>query len=150
MTANERGFEFLPVFQNEIVNDPGPDQGPFSSWSVRGQEPQRSPPARQRTVEFTGLDPNLVKDMSPRRLDYNARPGRWQRTIDMMVESKVPGKAAKGDRIFFGTTEAVHQAARLIPSRRGNHTGTTIAGAIAMPRIAVIGSNGDVTWIASG
>jgi NitT/TauT family transport system substrate-binding protein len=31
MTANERGFEFLAVFQNEIVNDRGPDSGSVQS-----------------------------------------------------------------------------------------------------------------------
>jgi NitT/TauT family transport system substrate-binding protein len=31
MTANERGFEFLAVFQNEIVNDHGPDSGSVQS-----------------------------------------------------------------------------------------------------------------------
>src|SRR5262249_39707492 len=31
MTANERGFEFLAVFQNEIVNEQGPDSGSVQS-----------------------------------------------------------------------------------------------------------------------
>jgi len=31
MTANERGFEFLAVFQNEIVKDHGPDSGSVQS-----------------------------------------------------------------------------------------------------------------------
>lgn len=31
MTANERGFDFLAVFQNEIVNEKGPDSGSVQS-----------------------------------------------------------------------------------------------------------------------
>ena len=31
MTANERGFEFLAIFQNEIVYDKGPDSGSVQS-----------------------------------------------------------------------------------------------------------------------
>lgn len=222
MTANERGFEFLAVFQNEIVNDQGPDSGSVQSLAASdfktlkdlvgkrvataqfsgqatiaaqfamrkaGIDPSKvqlievpyprhpdvlrtrqvdaiittepfttmlltsgvgrvlswhyaeampggplgvwwakksyidknpdivarfnksikesidymnadAPRARQRTVEFTGLDPNLVKDMPPLRLDYNVRPDKWQRSIDMMIESKVLEKPHKASEYF--------------------------------------------------
>jgi NitT/TauT family transport system substrate-binding protein len=45
--------------------------------------------ARQRTVEFTGLDPALVKEMPLLRFNYEVRPEKWQQSIDMMVEAKV-------------------------------------------------------------
>jgi NitT/TauT family transport system substrate-binding protein len=222
MTANERGFEFLAVFQNEIVNDQGPDSGsvqsladsdiksikdlvgkrvataqingqqtiaaqfamrkagidpakvqlievpyprhqdvlrtrqvdavittePFTtmllssgtgrvlSWHYAEAMPgaplgvwwakksyieknpdivsrfNRSikesidymnadaPRARQRTVEFTGLDPKLVQEMPPLRLDYNVRTVKWQQSIDMMIESKVIEKPHKATEYF--------------------------------------------------
>jgi NitT/TauT family transport system substrate-binding protein len=222
MTANERGFEFLAVFQNEIVNDQGPDSGSVQSLAdsdikslkdlvgkrvataqisgqatIAGQFAMRkagvdtskvqlieipyprhpdvlksrqvdaiittepfttmllssnvgrllswhyaeampggplgvwfakkpyieknpdivarfnrsikesidymnadAPRARQRTVEFTGLDPNLVKDMPPLRLDYNVRTAKWQHSIDMMIESKVLEKPHKAAEYF--------------------------------------------------
>jgi NitT/TauT family transport system substrate-binding protein len=45
--------------------------------------------ARQRTVEFTGLDPALVKEMPLLRFNYDVRPEKWQQSIDMMIEAKV-------------------------------------------------------------
>jgi NitT/TauT family transport system substrate-binding protein len=48
-----------------------------------------APRARQKTVEFTGLDPQLVKAMPALRFDYNVRIEKWQQSIDMMVASKV-------------------------------------------------------------
>jgi NitT/TauT family transport system substrate-binding protein len=47
------------------------------------------PRARERIVEFTDLNPKLVKDMPPLRLNYDVRPDKWQHSIDMMVEAKV-------------------------------------------------------------
>jgi NitT/TauT family transport system substrate-binding protein len=56
--------------------------------------------ARQRTVEFTGLDPQLVKDMLALRFDYNVKTAKWQQSIDMMVESKVLEKPHKAAEYF--------------------------------------------------
>ncbi len=56
--------------------------------------------ARRRTVEFTGLDPKLVKDMPPLRFDYAVRPETWQRTIDLMTEAKVLEKPHKAGEYF--------------------------------------------------
>jgi NitT/TauT family transport system substrate-binding protein len=62
-----------------------------------------APRARQRTVEFTGLDPQLVKDMPPLRLDYNVRTSKWQQSVDMMVEAKVLEKPHKASEYFSET-----------------------------------------------
>ncbi len=59
-----------------------------------------APRARQRTVEFTGLDPQLVKDMPPLRLDYNVKTEKWQHAIDMMIEAKVLEKPHKAAEYF--------------------------------------------------
>lgn len=59
-----------------------------------------APRARQRTVEFTGLDPNLVKNMPPLRLDYNVQPDKWQHAIDLMIEAKVLEKPHKAAEYF--------------------------------------------------
>jgi NitT/TauT family transport system substrate-binding protein len=59
-----------------------------------------APRARQRTVEFTGLDPQLVKEMPPLRFDYNVRTAKWQQSIDMMIESKVLEKPHKAAEYF--------------------------------------------------
>jgi NitT/TauT family transport system substrate-binding protein len=55
---------------------------------------------RQRTVEFTGLDPNLVKDMQPLRLNYTVRPDKWQHAIDLMIEAKVLEKPHQASEYF--------------------------------------------------
>jgi NitT/TauT family transport system substrate-binding protein len=59
-----------------------------------------APRARQRTVEFTGLDPQLVKAMQPLRLDYNVHTAKWQQSVDMMVASKVLEKPHKASEYF--------------------------------------------------
>jgi NitT/TauT family transport system substrate-binding protein len=59
-----------------------------------------APRARQRIVEFTGLDPNLVKEMPPLRFDYNVRPDKWQHTIDIMIEAKVLEKQHQASEYF--------------------------------------------------
>jgi hypothetical protein len=56
--------------------------------------------ARQRTVEFTGLDPNLVKDMQPLRLNYTVRPEKWQHAINLMIEAKVLEKPHQASEYF--------------------------------------------------
>jgi hypothetical protein len=56
--------------------------------------------ARQRTVEFTGLDANLVKDMQPLRLNYTVRPDKWQHDIDLMIEAKVLEKPHQASEYF--------------------------------------------------
>ena len=56
--------------------------------------------ARRRTVEFTGLDPELVKDMPPLRLNYNVDPAKWQHAIDLMTDAKVLEKPHKADEYF--------------------------------------------------
>jgi NitT/TauT family transport system substrate-binding protein len=58
------------------------------------------PRARQRTVEFTGLDPQLVNEMPPLRLDYNVRTSKWQESVNMMVEAKVLEKPHKAAEYF--------------------------------------------------
>ncbi len=56
--------------------------------------------ARRRTVEFTGLDPELVKDMPPLRLNYDVDPAKWQHAIDLMIDAKVLEKPHKADEYF--------------------------------------------------
>jgi len=56
--------------------------------------------ARLRTVEFTGLDPKLVREMPPLRFDYVVKPGTWQRTIDLMTEAKVLEKPHQASEYF--------------------------------------------------
>ena len=58
------------------------------------------PRARQRTVEFTGLDPALVQDMPPLRFDYRVRPEKWQVTIDMMAQAKLLEKPHQAEEYF--------------------------------------------------
>jgi NitT/TauT family transport system substrate-binding protein len=58
------------------------------------------PRARQRTVEFTGLDPALVKDMPLLRFDYVVRPDKWQTVIDLMTEAKILEKPHKASEYF--------------------------------------------------
>jgi NitT/TauT family transport system substrate-binding protein len=58
------------------------------------------PRARQRTVEFTGLDPILVKDMPPLRFDYKVRPEKWQTVIDLMTEAKILEKPHQAGEYF--------------------------------------------------
>ena len=43
--------------------------------------------ARAEVVAFTGLAPDLVKDMPMIGWDYKVRTDKWQAVIDMMVES---------------------------------------------------------------
>jgi len=47
-------------------------------------DPQR---ARAEVVAYTGLPPDLVKDMPLIGWDYKVRADKWQAVIDMMVES---------------------------------------------------------------
>jgi NitT/TauT family transport system substrate-binding protein len=47
-------------------------------------DPQR---ARAEVVAYTGLPPDLVKDMPLIGWDYKVRSAKWQAVIDMMVES---------------------------------------------------------------
>jgi NitT/TauT family transport system substrate-binding protein len=56
--------------------------------------------ARQRTVEFTGLDPSFVKDMPPLRLNYTVRPDKWQHAINLMIEAKVLEKPHQASEYF--------------------------------------------------
>jgi NitT/TauT family transport system substrate-binding protein len=56
--------------------------------------------ARQRTVEFTGLDPALVQDMPLLRFDYQVRPEKWQVTIDMMAGAKLLEKPHQAHEYF--------------------------------------------------
>jgi ABC-type nitrate/sulfonate/bicarbonate transport system substrate-binding protein len=56
--------------------------------------------ARQRTVEFTGLDPSLVKEMPLLRFNYDVRPEKWQQSVDMMVEGKVLEKPHQASEYF--------------------------------------------------
>lgn len=56
--------------------------------------------ARDDVTAFTGLAPELVKDMPPPGLDYDVRPAKWQQVIDMMVESKVLQKSRKPEEYF--------------------------------------------------
>ena len=56
--------------------------------------------ARQRTVEFTGLDPALVKEMPLLRFNYDVRPEKWQQSIDMMIEAKVLQKPHTASEYF--------------------------------------------------
>jgi len=58
------------------------------------------PRARQRTVEFTGLDPALVQDMPLLRFDYRVRPEKWQVTIDMMAQAKLLEKPHHAEEYF--------------------------------------------------
>lgn len=43
--------------------------------------------ARAQVVAFTGLDPALVKSMPLIIWDYNVRPDRWKKVIDLMVQT---------------------------------------------------------------
>ena len=59
-----------------------------------------APRARQRTVEFTGLDPQLVKDMLPLRFNYDVRPDKWQHAVNLMIEAKVLEKPHTASEYF--------------------------------------------------
>lgn len=53
--------------------------------------------ARARVVAFTGLDPELVKNMPLITWDYHVQPDRWQKVIELMTKSgelKQPHKVA--------------------------------------------------------
>jgi NitT/TauT family transport system substrate-binding protein len=56
--------------------------------------------ARQRTVEFTGLDPALVEKMPPLRFDYHVSTAKWQIVVDMMYDAKILEKPHKATEYF--------------------------------------------------
>ncbi len=60
-------------------------------------DPQR---ARAEVVAYTGLAPELVKDMPLIGWDYKVRPEKWQAVIDMMVENGELNSRHTADEYF--------------------------------------------------
>lgn len=58
--------------------------------------------ARAKVAEFTGLNADLVKDMPLITWDYNVRPDRWQKVIDLMTVTGELQKPHKVDDYFSG------------------------------------------------
>jgi NitT/TauT family transport system substrate-binding protein len=55
---------------------------------------------RDKVVAYTGLKPELVRDMPPVAWDYRVRPDKWQAVSDMMQESGELDKKHKAEDFF--------------------------------------------------
>jgi NitT/TauT family transport system substrate-binding protein len=56
--------------------------------------------AARLTAEFTGLDPELVADMTPMRYSTDIELDKWQQTIDMMRDAGVLKKPHRPEEYF--------------------------------------------------
>jgi ABC-type nitrate/sulfonate/bicarbonate transport system substrate-binding protein len=56
--------------------------------------------AREKVVAFTGLNKDLVKDMPLITWDYQVKPDRWQKVIELMSKAGELQKPHKAEEYF--------------------------------------------------